>query len=616
VSDGYMGKVLWIDLSTGKQKTEVLDERTCRTNIGGYGLGARFLYSRMRAGADPLGPENILGFVTGPLTGTPALSGCRFAVVCKSPLTRIWGDSNCGGDFGPHLKFTGFDAAFFTGASDAPVYLYVENGKPELRDARELWGRDSFETEDLLKKKHGKDTRVACIGPSGERTSLIASIMTNKGRAAGRSGVGAVMGSKNLKAVAVRGGTPVPVADPVGMKDLRKKTLQSLNPNAQFFRQYGTAGLTEGFVSTGISPVKNWGGVAEKDFPDSSPINGDRVNALKSRNEACWHCTLACGGRMQAGTEYSYLEGASKPEYETLAAFGPNCLNSNLESIVMANDICNRSGLDTMSAGATIAFAIECFQRGLISKRDTGGLELGWGDHKAIVTLTDQMARREGFGALLADGSKTAAERIGKNSAQYAIHIAGQEIGFHDTRSPMRWSQVVSHQLDATPARHTQGHEGLAAPGLLPEFNQELFSGRGEVHRRASNMFHVINSLGLCQIMYASLPHIDAVVDFVNAATGWGATVEELVQTGERICNLRHAFNLREGINPLLHQVPGRAVGKPPQSEGPNSGIVVDEETLISDYLIAMKWDDKTCRPDRTRLIELGLEDVASDLYG
>jgi len=374
--------------------------------------------------------------------------------------------------------------------------------------------------------------------------------------------------------------------------------------------------LIEGLVPTGVTPVKNWDGVAEKDFPNWNLINGDKVISLQRRKEACWHCTLACGGRMKAGTEYKYLEEASKPEYETLAAFGPDCLNSNLESIIMANDICNRYGLDTMSTGATIAFAIECFQKGLITKQDTGGLELDWGNHKQIVILTEQMAKREGFGALLADGSRLAAERIGKGSSQYAIHIGGQEIGFHDTRSPMRWSQVVSHQLDATPARHTQGHEGLAAPGLLPEFNDETFGGRGQVHRIASDMFHVINSLGLCQIMYACLPHIDAVVSFVNAATGWNTTIEELIETGERICTLRHAFNLRDGINPLQRQVPGRAIGKPPLTGGPNSGIVVDEKTLISDYLTAMRWDDRTCRPARNRLIELGLDEVASDLCG
>ena len=410
------------------------------------------------------------------------------------------------------------------------------------------------------------------------------------------------MGSKNLKAVAVKGSAKVSVFDPAGLIDLRKKTHKSLNDAYHLFRKYGTAGLTEGFVTSGISPVKNWAGVAEKDFPNGSSINGEQVIALKTRNEGCWHCTLACGGRLKAGSEYAYQEGAAKPEYETIAAFGPNCLNSNLESIVMANDICNRYGMDTMSTGATIAFAIECFQRDLITRKETGGLELNWGNHKAIVALAEQMGKRDGFGSVLSDGSKVAAERIGKGSSQYAIHIAGQELGFHDTRSPMRWSQVVSHWLDATPARHTQGHEGLALPGLLPDFSSEGFSGRGQVHRRASNMFHVINSLGLCQIMYACLPHIDVVVDMVNAVTGWKTTVDDLVETGERICTLRHLFNLREGINPLQHEVPGRALGKPPQKEGPNSGIVVDDQVLVSDYLSAMNWDKNTCRPAKSRL--------------
>ena len=317
---------------------------------------------------------------------------------------------------------------------------------------------------------------------------------------------------------------------------------------------------------------------------------------------------------MKAGSEYNYAEGAHKPEYETLAAFGTMCLNTNVESIIMANDICNRYGLDTISAGCTIAFAIECYENGLITREDTGNLEMTWGNHAAIVAMTEKLAKREGFGAVLADGMKAAAEKIGKDAEQYAIHIAGEEVPMHDPR--LGWHYAVTYRLDATPARHTQGNEGLAPPGVLPEFDPKLFTGRAEAHRRASHMCHFMNASGMCLFMYICLPNINAVPEFINAVTGWNTTLDELFKTGERIANLRHAFNLREGINPLQFKVPDRTLGRPPLKEGPLAGVTVDEDTLVKEYLAAMDWDAKTAKPSKKRLEELSLNDVAKDLWG
>jgi len=461
-----MGKILFVDLSKGELKDEALDDKLCRDFIGGYGIGARIIYSRQKAGVDPLGPENIFGILTGPLTGTPALSGTRYTVVGKSPLTGTWGDANSGGYFGPHLKFAGYDGVLATGISEKPVYIFIKDGKAELRDATHLWGKDTFETEDILKSELGKKVEVVCIGPSGENLSLIAAVMNNKGRAAGRSGIGAIMGSKKLKAIAVTGNMKIPLADEKRAKELRRKYLGELaGPLVNIFRNFGTPALTAECAHIGDSPVKNWGGVGVVDFPDAELIGLDPVMERQSKAFACFRCPFGCGGHMKGGTEYEYEAGAHKPEYETLCMFGTNCLNTNLESIIKANDICNRYGLDTISTGATISFAIECYENGLITKKDTDGIEMTWGNHKAIVAMTEKLAKREGFGIVLADGAKVAADKIGKGSEKYAIHIQGQEVPAHDPK--LGYHFATTYRLDPTPARHTQGGEGFVAPGLV-----------------------------------------------------------------------------------------------------------------------------------------------------
>ena len=613
MAGGYMGKVLFVDLSKGELKDEALDEKLCREFIGGYGIGARIIYSRQEAGVDPLGPENIFGILTGPLTGSPALSGTRYTVVGKSPLTGTWGDANSGGYFGPHLKFAGYDGVLATGISAKPVYLFIKDGKAELRDATHLWGKDTFETEDIIRAELGKKVEVVCIGPSGENLSLIAAVMNNKGRAAGRSGLGAVMGSKKLKAIAVAGNMKIPLADEERAKELRRKYLGELmEPFVSLFKNTGTPGITAESAHSGDSPVKNWGGIGIIDFPNAKLISDDNVINLQSKKYACWRCPFGCGGHMKAGTEYQYEAGAHKPEYETLCMFGTNCLNDNLESIIKANDICNRYGLDTISAGATIAFAIECYENGIITKADTDGIEMTWGNHKAIVAMTEKLAKREGFGAVLADGVKVAAEKTGKGTEQYAIHIQGQEVPAHDPK--LGYHFATTYRLDPTPARHTQGGEGFVAPGLV-EFDATSFSGRGEAHKRGSNFFQIVNSTGMCMFMYMTLPAAKAVAEFISAVTGWDVTMDELIKTGERIQNLRHAFNLREGLNPLQFKVPDRLLGKPPQKEGPLAGVTVDEDTMAKEYLTAMDWDLKTAKPSKKKLQELGLEDVAKDLW-
>ena len=597
MSGGYMGKILFVDLSSGAIKEETLEEKMCRDFIGGYGIGTRILYSRQKAGADPLGPENTLGLISGPLTGTLVPTGARYAAVAKSPLTGGWGDANSGGDFGPYLKFAGFDAVFFTGISPNPVYLLIDSGKAELKDAGRLWGKDTYETEDVLMAEYGKQSRVACIGPAGEKLSLVASIMTNRGSALGRSGLGAVMGSKKLKAVVARGTIEVPIADKPTVEKLRIEQIKSLGGFMEQHHKYGTGHDTYASAHSGDSPVKNWGGIGVIDLPDRAGLHYEVFAARVERLSGCWHCPVACKAIMKAGEgEYKYAAGARRPEYETAAVFGPNCANSNTESICMVNDICNRAGIDTISAGTIIGFAIELYENGILTKKDTDGIDLKWGNHQAMVAMTEKVAKREGLGDILADGVKIAAEKIGKRAEKFAVHIGGQELGMHDPKLGSPWPVAAArYQMDATPGRHT--------------------SDFGPFGFRA----HILNLSGLCVfngfVIMPGPENDKRMVGFLNAVTGWDYTLDELLKVAERIANLRHAFNLREGISELKWPVHPRIVGKPPQTTGPLAGVTADIEAQVYWCLGALDWDRVTTKPSKAKLLSLGLDDVAKDLY-
>jgi aldehyde:ferredoxin oxidoreductase len=534
MSGGYMKKILFVDLSTNGIQEELLDDNLCLDYIGGYGLGARILYSRQKSGIDPLGPENTLGFVTGPLTGTPVPTGARFEVVGKSPLTGGWGDANSGGEFGPFLKFAGFDAVFFTGISSKPVYLLLDQERAFIKDAFYLWGKDTYETEQILLGEYGKQSRVSCIGPAGEMRSLIACIITDHGSAAARSGLGAVMGSKKLKAVVARGSLEIPISDRASVITLRTEQIQSWRENGtttapmEEMHKYGTSVVTFNAAHNGDSPVKNWGGIGVIDLPDRSGLHHDVFAARLEKAHGCWHCPIRCKGILKASEgEYKYAAGVHRPEYETAAGFGVNCVNNNAESISMVNDICNRYGLDTISAGTVMAFATELYENGILTNQDTDGIDLRWGNHNALVTMMIKIAKREGIGEILADGVKIAAEKIGKGADKFAVHIGGQELGMHDPKIPRphSWPPTgASYVLDATPGRHTSG---VGPAG----FNVQ-----------------VLNSAGVCLMGFA---FNDRLGQFLNAVTGWERAWDEILKSGERIMNLRHAFNLREGINEL-----------------------------------------------------------------
>ena len=666
LNDALNGKILNVRLSEGTVEPEEIPEETYRAYLGGYGLGARLLFDRVPQGADPLGPDNVLGFFPGLLTGTP-LFGIRYQVVTKSPKNNGWGDANCGGDFGPFLKHAGWDGLMLYGQAEKPVYILIQDDQVEIKDASDLWGMLAIDVEMALKERHGKKASVACIGPAGEHLSLMAGICNGRGRLAARSGVGAVMGSKRVKAIVCLASKNILA----GEKEVRKMVRESLDgfiqPVAGFFRKYGTTGITAGSAVSGDSPVKNWGGVGSVDFPQAPDLVGDNFNAKMDKNYACWHCPLACGAESHGWDEqeskaqeriakraeertkfqveldggvdearqkeigaavqqldgkdasdsaiknnpkYPYPHHTHRAEYETAAAFGTMNLMSDIDALQYANHLCNQYGLDVISAGATVSFAFECYEKGLITKEDTDGLELNWGDADAVIEMLQRIGKREGVGEIFADGIKTAAEKLGAAAEPFAMEVGGEELPMHDPKLQPEF--FTTYKLDPTPARHTQ-YEGATRPewGLAPAPQERTeYAGRGEHHKGRSEYMHVVNSTGMCMFIMMAGPN-HRIPEWINLTTGWDTTLEEILKTGERIANLRMAFSVREGDIVTKRRVPDRLIGKTPLEAGPHEGVTLDTEVLEKEFLEACDWDLETATPSRAKLEELGLEDVA-----
>ena len=609
------GKILNVNLGTGVVEAEELPEETYRACIGGYGLGARLLFDRIPQGTDPLGPRNVLGLVPGLLTGTP-LFGIRYQAVGKSPKTGGWGDANSGGDAGPYLKLAGWDGVFLSGISEKPVYLLIEDDKAELRDASDLWGMMAIDLENKLKERHGKMASVACIGPAGEKLSYMAGICNERGRLAGRSGLGTVMGSKKLKAVVTLASRNMLAGEPDIRKLVRSSLDQFVKPVAEFFRNYGTTGITAGSAMSGDSPVKNWGGAGSVDFQEGLQLTPDNFNAKMERRYACWHCPIACGAesKQSDNPKFPYPRHTHRAEYETACSFGTLSLMNDIDALQYANHLCNQYGLDTISAGAAVSFAVECYENGLITKEDTDGLELRWGDAEAIIEMLHRVGKREGIGDLFADGIRPAAQKLGARAEPFAMEVGGEDLPMHDPK--LMPDYHTTYKLDPTPARHTQ-YEGAARAGwgVPPRpAEREQAAGRAEHHKGAAEYMHVVNSAGLCMFIMMCAPN-DRIPEWINAVTGWDTTTEELMKTGERIANLRMAFNVREGDIVTRRRIPDRLTGRPPLEAGPHAGVTLDTDTMEKEFLQACDWDLETAKPSRAKLEELGLKDVAQVLY-
>jgi aldehyde:ferredoxin oxidoreductase len=424
------------------------------------------------------------------------------------------------------------------------------------------------------------------------------------------------MGSKKLKAVVVVASRNILAGDDANVRSLVRTSIDEFGPIAAFFRGFGTTGVTATSAVTGDSPVKNWGGVGTVDFPAAPQLAGDKFNAKMDKTYACWHCPLSCGAESKGSDnpKFPYPKGTHRAEYETACAFGTLALNADIDSLQCVNHLCNSYGLDSISAGATVAFAIECYENDLISNEDTGGLELIWGNAEAIVEMVHRIGRREGIGDLFADGIRKAAEKLGPKAEPFAMEVGGEDLPMHEAR--LQPEYFTTYKLDPTPARHTQYPSAIApAWGVpLPPSDRNEASGRAVHHKGISEFQHMVNSIGTCMFITFAGPD-QRIPEWINAVTGWDTTHQELLKTGERIANLRVAFQVREGDNPAQRRIPGRLIGSPPLEEGPHKGFSLDAETLQREFLAACDWDQQTCKPSRAKLVELGLQDVADVLY-
>ena len=625
MGEGYAGKIGFVDLTSGEIQTEILDKNLARDFIGGQGLGVRILFERQKKGVDPLGAESFLGFTTGPLTGTKVPTGGRYMAVCKSPLTGGWGDANAGGYFGSELKAAGWDAVFVTGLASSPQYLMIADDRIELRDASHLWGRDVIETESILRTEaRDKKIRVASIGPASEKVSLISGIVNDGGRVAARSGVGAVMGAKKLKAVAVRGTAKVGIADQAALDGLRNKfikEMRAMDGFPQILMKYGTCGLTESLVASGATPIKNWQLTGEQALANIANLtDAEKILTYQTRKYGCANCPIACGGIINVADGKYPVGETKKPEYETIGAFGTMCMCDDFETIIKLNDMCNRSGLDTISTGTTLAFAMECFENDVITASDMDGISLTWGNGEAMIAMVTRMIDREGFGDVLADGVKKAAEKIGGDAAQFAMHVGGQEPGLHNALFlPSRGTGFV---CDPTPGRHTaapmariDGGPGAFGPYdelKIESYDRYTYTGKGPVSATASAYLQTGASAGLCimpLMFFGNFPF----VEFFNAVTGWDLDISEVLTTGARIQTLRQSFNVREGLQPADAKLPERMAGRPPQTRGPVAGVTLDIDNLALEYRQAMGWDPQSGQPQHSNLEKLGLAALVKD---
>ncbi len=590
---GWRGKVLWVDLTRGTLKTEKLEPGMAKEYIGGRGLGIFFLNKHIKASCDALSPENILVMATGPLTGTGAPTGSRYMVMTKSPLTGAITCSNSGGMFPAEFKRTGYDAAIFSGRSEKPVYLWLDHEKAELRPADHLWGKDTHETTDALLAETDTKARVACIGPAGEKGVLFASIMNDKDRAAGRSGVGAVMGGKNLKAVVVKGKGKIPLADPDGFKAFNAKVLDTFKEGVQKaplgLTVNGTAGVVTATQNYGVLPTKNW---QQGTFDGWEKIHGEELTRrFLIKNSACYGCPIACGRKTKVDDPRFSGEGEG-PEYETIYAMGSNCMVDDLAAIAKANYICNELGMDTITMGATIACAMELVERGYLPEEHVGR-SLKWGDAEALVELTRLTGNREGFGDLLAEGSYRLADRYGH--PELAPVSKKQEFPGYDPRGCQ--AMGLAYATSSIGGSHMRGDPAYCELFGVPEFmDPHQWEGKGKVTKAYQDLSAIIDSAGLC--IFFAVRNLAAknlgvapvgILEYMNAATGASYTLEELMQAGERIINAERLFLIRAGFTKKDDSLPKRLTEEQAPT-GPAKGMVCHLDEMLEEYYHLRGW--------------------------
>lgn len=616
---GYAGKILRINLSNGKILRWTVDESLLRKFIGGSGLAAKILFDETGPSIDPFSPENLLIFMTGPVTATKVPLSGRYQVVSKSPLTGIFGESDSGGTWGPELKKAGFDGIIISGRSSKPVYLWISDGEVELRDADHIWGLDTYETDKAIRDETDDKAVVSCIGPAGEKLARISGIFCDgkHGRAAARCGLGAVMGSKRLKAISVRGTGTIEIADLESLEKSVKELASSIVENARGMHDYGTSGGMRAIEYLGDLPIKNWllGSWEE----GAERLSGQTMaETILSGRYYCSGCIIGCGREVSFESEkYGKVEGAG-PEYETLAMLGANCLIDDLKAVAKANELCNRYGLDTISVGAAVAFAMEAYEHGLISDEDTGGIKLVWGDADALLRMIEKIGKREkGLGWLLGEGVKRASEKIGGLSAEFAIHVKGLELPAHDPRA--YYSQGLSYATSNRGACHLQSlshifERSVTLPDLgFPEIQERhSLDRKDELVAKAQNLMCMFDSLKICKFILFGGIKPSTIVEWLNWVTGWKMNLEEFMRTGERIYNLKRLYNVREGISRKDDTLPPRILTHK-RGEGGSAESLPPLGELLSRYYKYRGWNELGI-PEEEKIKELDLTEEAKFL--
>lgn len=583
--------------------------------LAGAGLATHYLFKEVPPGADPLGVQNRLISMTGPLTGTIAPSTGRYNWVFKSPLTGIWAQSNSGGFWGVDFRKTGFDGIIFEGISPKPVYLVIGNGKAELHDAAHLWGKNVSDTTTAIKAELGNKFNVACIGQAGENLVKYAAIMNDLHRAAGRCGGGAVMGSKRLKAVAVHGTNSIKLANPAEFNKVSKKQFELLDESMLrvAMETFGTNTVIDMVQARGGFPTRNWQtGV----FPEIEQINAQALSEkVLVEAKGCFACPLKCG-RVSEIREGKYAGNKGEgPEYESVGTFGGQCMVPDMAAITMAHYICDEYGMDTISAGNTIAFAMECYEKGILSKADTGGLEIKFGDADVMMTLLHKIARREGVGDLLAEGVRSASKKLGRDSSDFAMHVKGLELPAYDSRAVQitGLAYAVANRGGDHVTAYIQGPTFLDIPFLvIPDSHIEdaMKANPDEVHILVDleNVLTALDTLGACKFMGLCL-NSEEWVKLVEHCLGRPFNYEDLAKTGEITYNLARLFSVREGLSRKDDALPRRLLEQP-LPEGPAEGKVNENlEAMLDRYYELRGWDKRTGRPTKEKLIKLGLQD-------
>jgi aldehyde:ferredoxin oxidoreductase len=618
---GYTGKILRINLTEKTAEEEDLPLEVARDFIGGAGFGIKYLFDEVPAGADALGPDNKLIFASGPFSGTTVPCASRMAVTGKSPLTGAVGMALTGGHFPVELKFAGYDALIVEGKAEKPTYVWIKDGEVKFRGAKKLWGMKTTDTQQIIKNDlKDQNVRIACIGPAGENQIKIASII-NEWRAVGRKGLGAVMGSKNLKAIAIRGSREVTVADKDKLKTAKGEMTKAMKESHVLYPKFskiGTPMVVDHTCALGIFPTKNFSTTGEYE-----PVDKLGVEVQMTRNvgfEACYGCPVGCS-QIKLAQKGPYAGILSEgPEFETMFSYGGATGVENIDAIIAADRLADELGFDTMSSGVTIAFAMELYEKGILSKEDTGGIELNFGNDEAMIAILKQMAYREGLGGLLADGSKIAAEKIGKGSEKYAMHVKGLELPAYDVRGAK--AHGLGFATSYTGADHCRGYAfqeifGIPVPREVDRFTAE---GKGELTKWNQDIrTATTDAPTMCAFLLdMAVVGIAAqnTASLMEAVTGLTYTPEDILQVGERINNLARAFNTREGFTRADDTLPERLLTEPLKA-GTSKGHFISKKELtqmLDEYYAARGWEVETGAPTREKLIELGLENAADQL--